>query len=173
MLQLVMPMLKAAGIDGQLRLMDRSLWEVRIRQNMDYDATTNRFGGGGGLAAILDPRYFVPFSDNAFYAPGWQIWYGDKTAANAVEPPQQVQDALKLYDEMKSTVDDAKRVDCSSRYSRSPPTSSIRSASRARTTATASARTTCATFRIGFSTPSAIRLLPRPTRSSISRRSRL
>ncbi len=76
---------------------------------MDYDATTNRFGGGGGLAAILDPRYFVPFNDNAFYAPGWQIWYGDQKAANAVEPPQQVQDALKLYDEMKSTVDDAKR----------------------------------------------------------------
>ncbi|WP_310418903.1 ABC transporter substrate-binding protein [Mycoplana sp. BE70] len=111
MLQLAMPMLKAAGIDGQLRLMDRSLWEVRIRQNMDYDATTNRFGGGGGLAALLDPRYFVPFNDNAFYAPGWQIWYGDKNAANAVEPPQQVQDALKLYDAMKSTVDDAERVE--------------------------------------------------------------
>jgi peptide/nickel transport system substrate-binding protein len=110
MLQLVMPMLKAVGIDGQLRLMDRSLWEVRIRQNMDYDATTNRFGGGGGLAAILDPRYFVPFSDNAFYAPGWQIWYGNKAAANAVEPPKQVQEALKLYDEMKSTVDADKRV---------------------------------------------------------------
>ena len=106
-----MPMLKTVGIDGQLRLMDRSLWEVRIRQNMDYDATTNRFGGGGGLAAILDPRYFVPYSDNAFYAPGWQIWYGDKKAANAVEPPDQVQDALKHYDEMKSTVDEAKRVD--------------------------------------------------------------
>ena len=106
MLQLIMPMLKEVGIDGQMRLMDRSLWEVRIRQNMDYDATTNRFGGGGGLAAILDPRYFVPFSDNAFYAPGWQIWYDDKTAANAVEPPEQVQDALELYDEMKSTIDD-------------------------------------------------------------------
>ena len=111
MMQLIMPMLKEVGIDGQLKLIDRSLWEVRIRQNMDYDATTNRFGGGIGLAAFLDPRYFVPFSDNAFYAPGWQIWYGDKTAANAVEPPAQVQDALKLYDEMKSTVDDAKRVE--------------------------------------------------------------
>ena len=111
MMQLIMPMLKEVGIDGQLKLIDRSLWEVRIRQNMDYDATTNRFGGGIGLAAFLDPRYFVPFSDNAFYAPGWQIWYGDKTAANAVEPPAQVQEALKLYDEMKSTVDDAKRVE--------------------------------------------------------------
>ena len=75
MLQLAMPMFQAVGIDGQLRLMDRSLWETRIRQDMDYDATTNRFGGGGGLAAMLDPRYFVPFNDNAFYAPGWQIWY--------------------------------------------------------------------------------------------------
>ena len=111
MMQLMMPMLKEAGIDGQLKLIDRSLWEVRIRQNMDYDATTNRFGGGIGLAAILDPRYFVPYSDNAFYAMGWQIWYNDKTAANAVEPPQQVQDALKLYDVMKSTVDDQERSD--------------------------------------------------------------
>jgi peptide/nickel transport system substrate-binding protein len=111
MMQLIMPMLKAVGIDGQLKLIDRSLWEVRIRQNMDYDATTNRFGGGIGLAAFLDPRYFVPFSDNAFYAPGWQIWYNNKTAANAVEPPAQVKQALELYDVMKSTVDDAKRVD--------------------------------------------------------------
>ncbi|HEX4296912.1 MAG TPA: ABC transporter substrate-binding protein, partial [Devosia sp.] len=109
MMQLIMPMLKNVGIDGQLKLIDRSLWEVRIRQNMDFDATTNRFGGGGGLAAALDPRYFVPYSDNAFYAMGWQIWYNDKTAPNAVEPPQQVQDALKAYDAMKSTIDDAKR----------------------------------------------------------------
>ncbi len=111
MMQLLMPMLKDVGIDGQLKLIDRSLWEVRIRQNMDYDATTNRFGGGIGLAAILDPRYFVPFNDNAFYAPGWQIWYNDKSAPNAVEPPAQVQEALKLYDEMKSTVDDARRTE--------------------------------------------------------------
>jgi peptide/nickel transport system substrate-binding protein len=111
MMQLIMPMLKVVGIDGQLKLIDRSLWEVRIRQNMDYDATTNRFGGGIGLAAFLDPRYFVPFSDNAFYAPGWQIWYNDKSAPNAVEPPDQVKKALELYDVMKSTVDDAKRVD--------------------------------------------------------------
>ena len=111
MMQLLMPMLKAVGIDGQLKLIDRSLWEVRIRQNMDYDATTNRFGGGIGLAAILDPRYFVPYSDNAFYAPGWQIWYNDKSAANAVEPPAQVQEALKLYDVMKSTVDETERTD--------------------------------------------------------------
>lgn len=111
MMQLIMPMLKAVGIDGQLKLIDRSLWEVRVRQNMDYDATTNRFGGGIGLAAILDPRYFVPFSDNAFYAMGWQIWYNNKSAPNAVEPPDQVKKALELYDVMKSTVDDAKRVD--------------------------------------------------------------
>jgi peptide/nickel transport system substrate-binding protein len=111
MMQLIMPMLKTVGIDGQLKLIDRSLWEVRIRQNMDYDATTNRFGGGIGLAAFLDPRYFVPYSDNAFYAPGWQIWYNDKSAANAVEPPDQVKKALELYDVVKSTVDDAKRVD--------------------------------------------------------------
>lgn len=111
MMQLIMPMLKAVGIDGQLRLIDRSLWEVRIRQNMDYDATTNRFGGGGGQAAFLDPRYFVPYSDNAFYAPGWQIWYNNKSAENAKEPPAQVQEALKLYDKMKSTVDAAARTD--------------------------------------------------------------
>lgn len=111
MMQLMMPMLKTVGIDAQLKLIDRSLWEVRIRQNMDYDATTNRFGGGIGLAALLDPRYFVPYSGNAFYAMGWQIWYNDKTAVNAVEPPAQVQEALALYDEMKSTIDDARRVE--------------------------------------------------------------
>lgn len=58
--QLVLPMLRAVGIDAQMRTMDRSLWEVRVRQGGEYDATVHKFGGNSGISAILDPRYFFP-----------------------------------------------------------------------------------------------------------------
>ena len=77
MFQLVIPMFKAVGIDAQMRPMDRSLWETRIRQGRDFDATAHQFGANGGIAAMLDPRYYVPTDANAMYAPGWQLWYRD------------------------------------------------------------------------------------------------
>ena len=35
MFQLVIPMFQAVGIDAQMRSMDRSLWETRVRQGRD------------------------------------------------------------------------------------------------------------------------------------------
>ena len=61
--------------------MDRSLWETRVRQGRDFDATAHQFGANGGIAAMLDPRYYVPTDPNAMYAPGWQLWYRDRTNA--------------------------------------------------------------------------------------------
>ncbi|MCM2458657.1 ABC transporter substrate-binding protein [Rhizobium sp. CG4] len=96
--QLALPMFQAVGVDVQMRTMDRSLWEVRVRQGIEYDATAHRFGGNGGIAAILDPRYYIPNTTEALYAKGWQLWYRDPSSKGAVEPPQPVKDALALYD---------------------------------------------------------------------------
>ena len=142
---------------------------MRIRQNMDYDATTNRFGGGIGLAAMLDPRYFVPYSGNAFYAMGWQIWYNDKTAVNAVEPPAQVKEALELYDEMKSTVDDARRVEAFKQILEIAADQFYSIGIKVPTTPTASCATTCTTCLTGCSNSFGYPLRRRPTPSSTSR----
>ena len=65
---------KDVGIEVQVRTMDRSLWEVRVRTNAEHDATIHKFGGGTGSVVYLDPRYYFPFDNNAFYARAWQIY---------------------------------------------------------------------------------------------------
>ncbi|XAZ22593.1 ABC transporter substrate-binding protein [Sinorhizobium sp. B11] len=105
--QLVIPMFQAVGIDAQMRTMDRSLWETRVRQGRDFDATAHQFGANGGVAAMLDPRYYVPTDSNAMYAPAWQLWYLDRNNANAEEPPEETKKQLELYDKLKATSDPA------------------------------------------------------------------
>jgi len=105
--QLVIPMFQAVGIDAQMRTMDRSLWETRVRQGRDFDATAHQFGANGGVAAMLDPRYYVPTDSNAMYAPAWQLWYLDRGNADAEEPPEETKKQLELYDKLKATSDPA------------------------------------------------------------------
>ena len=107
MFQLVIPMFKAVGIDAQMRAMDRSLWETRVRQGRDFDATAHQFGANGGIAAMLDPRYYVPTDPNAMYAPGWQLWYRDRTNPNAIEPPDLTKQQFALYNKLRGTADAA------------------------------------------------------------------
>ncbi|WP_416409637.1 ABC transporter substrate-binding protein [Agrobacterium rosae] len=103
--QLALPMFQAVGVDVQMRSMDRSLWEVRVRQGIEFDGTAHRFGGNGGIAAILDPRYFIPNTTEALYAKGWQLWYRDPASKGAVEPPQPVKNALERYDRVLGSPD--------------------------------------------------------------------
>jgi peptide/nickel transport system substrate-binding protein len=107
--QLVLPMLRAVGIDAQMRTMDRSLWEVRVRQGGEYDATVHKFGGNSGIVAILDPRYFFPNTTEAMYAKGWQIWYNDKNSVDAVEPPEATKRQFEAYNELRQSSDPARQ----------------------------------------------------------------
>lgn len=107
--QLVLPMFRAVGIDAQMRTMDRSLWEVRVRQGGDYDATVHKFGGNGGIVAILDPRYFFPNTTEAMYAKGWQIWYNDPSSPDAVEPPEPTKRQFEAYNELRQSSDQARQ----------------------------------------------------------------
>jgi peptide/nickel transport system substrate-binding protein len=102
-------MFQAVGIDAQMRPMDRSLWETRVRQGRDFDATAHQFGANGGIAAMLDPRYYVPTDMNAMYAPGWQLWYRDRTNPSAIEPPAATQRQYALYDKLIGTSDAAEQ----------------------------------------------------------------
>ena len=36
------------------------------------------------------PRYFVPFSSNSIYAPGWSLYFNDPNNPQAIEPPPDV-----------------------------------------------------------------------------------
>jgi peptide/nickel transport system substrate-binding protein len=107
MFELAVPMFQAVGIDAQVRSMDRSLWEERVRRGREFDATAHQFGANSGIAAMLDARYFVPFNNNALYAPGWQLYYNDPTAENAIEPPADIKAQQDLYRDLLATADPA------------------------------------------------------------------
>lgn len=110
MFELAIPMFQAVGIDAQLRSMDRSLWEERVRQGRDYDATAHQFGANSGLAAMMDPRYFVPISHSGSpFAPGWALWYTQPDNPAADVPPPEVQTQYELYRKLLGTADPAQQ----------------------------------------------------------------
>ena len=58
---------------------------------------------------MLDARYFVPFSNNSIYAPGWSLYYRDPANENAVEPPAEVKATQEKYKQLLATADPAKQ----------------------------------------------------------------
>jgi len=107
MFELAVPMFQAVGIDAQIRTMDRSPWETRVREGREFDATAHQFGANAGIAAMLDPRYFVPYSTNSIYAPGWSLYFTAPDSPNAIEPPQVIKDQQQRYRELLATGDPA------------------------------------------------------------------
>lgn len=107
MFELAIPMFQAVGIDAQIRTMDRSLWETRVRRGREFDATAHQFGANSGIAAMLDARYFVPFNSNCLYAPGWSLYYSDPSNPDAIEPPAEVKAQQELYKQLLSTGNEA------------------------------------------------------------------
>jgi peptide/nickel transport system substrate-binding protein len=109
MFELAIPMFQAIGIDAQMRTMDRSLWEERVRRGREYDATAHQFGANSGIAAMLDARFYVPINNNCFYAPGWALYYTQPDNEAAVEPPEAVKAQQELYRSLVGTADPAKQ----------------------------------------------------------------
>lgn len=105
MFQLALPMFRQIGIDAQIRTIDRSLWEERVRNGRDFDATAHQFGANSGIAAMLDPRYFVPVDNNSIYAPGWALYFIDPNNPAAIEPPDEVKAQQQRYRDLLATGD--------------------------------------------------------------------
>lgn len=109
MFELAIPMFQAIGLDAQMRTMDRSLWEERVRRGRDYDATAHQFGANSGIAAMLDARFYVPINSNCFYAPGWSLYFTQPDNPAAVEPPEAVKAQQELYRTLVATAEPAKQ----------------------------------------------------------------
>ncbi|MEP1208404.1 MAG: ABC transporter substrate-binding protein [Rhizobiaceae bacterium] len=103
MFELALPNFQAVGIDAQMRTMDRSLWETRVRGGREFDASAHRFGANNSIGAMLDPRYFVPYSRNGFYASGWSLYFSDPGKENAIEPPADVKAQQERYKKLLAT----------------------------------------------------------------------
>lgn len=105
MFQIALPMFQQVGLDVQMRTMDRSLWETRVRNGREFDATAHQFGANSGVAAMLDARYFVPFSTNSLYAPGWSLYYQDPDNPDVIEPPAEIKAQQETYRQLLATGD--------------------------------------------------------------------
>ena len=101
----VIPNWEAVGIQASVKPEDRSLWETRVRDGTDFDATAHRFGGGSGQAVVLDPRYWFPASNNSMYAKRWAAWYNNPDSELAEEPPAATKKQMELYNQLKGTAD--------------------------------------------------------------------
>ena len=106
-LEVATPMWEKAGVETIIKTMERSLWEQRCRSNnLEFHASCHRYGGGSGEAVILDPRYYFPNGGgNCMYAKAWGWWYTDPDGEQAVEPPEQVREAMGYYRELEETPD--------------------------------------------------------------------
>lgn len=103
MFELALPNFQAVGIDAQMRTMDRSLWETRVRGGRDFDASAHRFGANNSIGAMLDPRYFVPYSRNGFYASGWSLYFSSPDNENAIKPPADILAQQDRYKKLLGT----------------------------------------------------------------------
>jgi peptide/nickel transport system substrate-binding protein len=103
---LVIDYWKAVGVNASLKPEDRSLMYTRKAAN-EHDCAI--WGGDGGLNdAMLEARWYYPHSDESLYGIGWVVWAnnaGGNPQAEAVEPPEAVQQQVELYNEIERTPD--------------------------------------------------------------------
>jgi peptide/nickel transport system substrate-binding protein len=102
-LELIQGYWRDVGIDMQVRPIERSLFYTRKDAN-EHDA--NVWGGrGGGLDAMLDPRWYFPFSSESNYAVAWATWRNNPEDPVAEEPPAEVKRQMELYDQLIASGD--------------------------------------------------------------------
>lgn len=112
LLELIVPMWAEVGIEANVKLMERSLEEERVHgRALEWEAGANKFGGGGGEAPILDPRYWFPSGIyGSMFAKRWAAYYeAGPDDEIAEEPPADVKEMMGLYDQIKVTVDAEKQ----------------------------------------------------------------
>jgi peptide/nickel transport system substrate-binding protein len=94
------------GIRLNIKIIDRTLFYDRKAANQ-HDA--NIWYGGGGLGdEILDPRWYLPFSDESNFATSWAAW-GNTDGAKGDEPPAPAKEQIRLYQQLRQSPDAADR----------------------------------------------------------------
>lgn len=85
------------GVDIIVDVVDNDIWTERRNDN-SMEATVFTGEGGFGITAITDPRYFVPVHGQSIWGNAWNLWYLEPNNPEAVEPPQEIQDLIDLYE---------------------------------------------------------------------------
>ena len=102
---------RKVGIDVRYSLIERALHTKKIRAN-EFDLVIWVGPGGAAGDIYLDPRRYFP-SDvfQAEHGTRWALWNDDPNADTAMEPPEDVKEQFRLWDQLKGTIDVGERTD--------------------------------------------------------------
>ncbi|HSH80336.1 MAG TPA: ABC transporter substrate-binding protein, partial [Herpetosiphonaceae bacterium] len=105
-MELVVGYWQAIGLEVNLVTEERALFYTR-KENNEHDA--NVWGGDGGLAVVLEPRWYFPYSGESNFAMAWQYWFNNPQDERGQEPPAEVKKQMDLYNQLKAEPDPAKQ----------------------------------------------------------------
>ncbi len=97
------------GVDIIVDVVDNEIWTERRNENT-MEATIFTGEGGYGITAITDPRYFVPVHGQSIWGNAWNIWYLEPNNPAGVEPPQEIQDLIHLYERVRQAPTSEERI---------------------------------------------------------------
>ena len=94
------------GIDLVLRVEGASRVNA-LRMSNQYDAMV--WSGDGGLDVVMDPRYYVPISEESLFAAPWAHWMVYPADRRSEKPPESVVRQMMAYREVQAMPDAAGR----------------------------------------------------------------
>lgn len=97
---------RAVGIDVTARNLNRSaFYDMRAVNEHDVSA----WGGDGGIAVMLAPIYYFPYTYESLFATRWARWFQSPDDPEAEIPPTPVRRQMELYNRLTEQGDVAKR----------------------------------------------------------------
>jgi peptide/nickel transport system substrate-binding protein len=110
--ELVVSYWRDIGVDASTKEVETSLLDQRLN-NGQVHATVWHADRCTDLLLPLEMRWYIPTDTGQGGASSkWAAWHNavDKTAANLVEPPDQIKKYYDLFAQMTSTIDENERV---------------------------------------------------------------
>ncbi len=93
------------GIDANVQVLERSLFYER-KAAYEYDAQV--WTGADGIALVMDPRNYFPFSTESLFGVAWAD-YWRSGGSKGVEPPPAAAEQQRLFEELAITVEPAEQ----------------------------------------------------------------
>jgi peptide/nickel transport system substrate-binding protein len=88
------------GVDAEVKVIERSLFYAR---KAAYDHDCGVWTGADGIAVVMDPRWYMPFSNESIFGIAWADWWRSG-GTQGEEPPPAARQQQAIYDKIQVTV---------------------------------------------------------------------
>lgn len=107
--ELVSAFWQEVGIDASSEELQEQLWTARLNAN-EMDCWIWHNDRCTDLLFPIDPSFFMPIQSWHGHAPLWSQWY-ETEGRQGEEPPDNIQERYRIYDQMRSTPSEDERVE--------------------------------------------------------------